>query len=324
MIPANTRTASVLLAAVLVLGACGDTTSSAPEAPSVDDTADEAPAPAPGPPPAPPAPPPPPPIPEPGAATGAAPGQGTGPASRPAYTPPADWQERALAAAEGARAAVVAVGWRPPTDVIRRLESGWLVAPDLVVTSPDVACEAQKGSGLRIRTLAGQFRDASVLEVLGSCETFAPGVALLRLSSPVDAPTLRLRGTAPLELGEPLLAIGHSNWSAAVGGWLVLAGPVVTADAQWIWADIGATVNYRRTGEFFGGGSGGAPLIDLDGAVVTTLCCERDWGGRLNLRTSPLAEPILRRRLTIDGTYYVGGPSTAALTSALAPFPTGG
>ena len=244
------------------------------------------------------------------------------PDPEPAYTPPEDWQEQALAAADTVRAGVVAIGWRPPTDVIRRLESGWLFAPDVVVTSPDVACEARQGSGLRVRTIDGQFRDAAVEEILGTCDPWEPGIALLRLSSPIDAPTLRLRDSEPLQVGEPLLAIGHSNWSAAVGGWLVLAGPVVTTDPQQVWADIGAPVNYRRDNEYFGGGSGGAPLIDLDGAIVTTLCCERDWGDRLNLRGSPRAEPLLRRRIALDEQFYVGGLSTARLATALEPYAT--
>ena len=253
-----------------------------------------------------PSPPPPPPLPE--------------PEPEPAYAPPADWQERALAAAEAARGAVVAVGWRPPTMVLRRLETGWLIAPDLVVTSADVACEAQLGTGLRIRTLDGEFRDASIEEVAGPCDPWQPGVAVLRLSRPVDAPTLRLGEPRPLEIGEPVIAIGHSNWSAAVGGWLVLAGPVVEQDTRWIWTDIGATVNYRRTGEFFGGGSSGAPVIDLEGNVLTVLCCERDWGPQVSIFDTPRSEPLLRRRLIIDEPYFVGGMSTATLGPALAPF----
>lgn len=242
------------------------------------------------------------------------------PEPEPAYEPPADWQERALIAADAARRSVVAVGWRPPTQVLRRLESGWLVAPDLVVTSPDVACEAQQGADLRIRTFDGQFRNATVEAIEGTCTTWEAGVALLRLATPVDAPTLNVRTPSPLTVGEPLLAIGHSNQSAAVGGWLVLAGPVVEQTDVWVWTDIGATVDYRRTGEFFGGGFGGAPVVDLNGEVVTALCCERDWGPSIDFRRTPLADPVLRRRLAIDEPYFTGGMDTAALRAAIDPY----
>lgn len=293
------RWVTVLAGAALLVSACGSADEDATGA--ADDSAratTEQPSPAPPPPP------PPPPAPE----------------QEPAYAPPSDWQERALATAETARAAVVAVGWRPPTMVIRRLEAGWLIAPDLVVTSADVACEAQLGTGLRVRTFDGEFREATVEEVTGPCDPWEPGIAVLRLARPVDAPTLRIAEPRVLDVGEPVLAIGHSNWSAAVGGWLVLAGPVVEQDARWIWTDIGATVNYRRTGEFFGGGSSGAPVIDLDGDVITVLCCERDWGPQISLFDTPRSEPLLRRRLIIDEPYFVGGMPTATLRSALTAF----
>ena len=242
------------------------------------------------------------------------------PAPDPGYVLPEDWEARALAAAEAARAGVVAIGWKPPGIVRRRIEAGWLIAPDLVVTSPDVACEAQLGEGLRVRTLAGEFRGAAVDEVVGTCSARAPGVALLRLERPVDAPPLTLRdGPAPQER-EPLLAIGHPNTSAAVGAWMVLVGPVIDpANAQGLlWADIGAPVSVARGGEFFGGGFNGAPLIDLDGRVVSVLCCERDWGPQVNLRSSPIAAPVLRSRLVLDEPYYVGGPTPDELRGLLA------
>jgi hypothetical protein len=243
------------------------------------------------------------------------------PESPAAYAPPADWIDRALASAEVARTAVVAVGWRPgpPAIVMRRLETGWLVAPDVVVTSHVVACEAQQGSDLRVRTIDGTLRRASVAEIIGGCEPWESGLGLLRLDRPVDAPTLTLRDGDALEVGEPLLAIGHSNTSAVIGGWLVLAGPMVESDAQWLWVDIGAPVNLGRIDEFFGGGFAGAPVVDIDGRIVSVLCCERDWGPQLDLRRSPVADPVLRSRLTVDAPYFVGGMSTSALRDALAP-----
>ncbi len=244
------------------------------------------------------------------------------PEPEPAYGPPADWADRALASAEVARRAVVAVGWRPgpPAGAERRLESGWLVAPDLVVTSHEVACQAREGSGLRVRAIDGTRRSASVLEVIGGCETWQPGVGLLRLDGPVDAPTLTLRDSVPLQVGEPLIAIGHSNTSAVLGGWLVLAGPVVESDESWVWADIGAPVRLWRIDEYFGGGFAGGLVLDIDGQVVSVLCCERDWGPQLNIRRSPVAEPLLRSRLTLDEPYFVGGMSTEALRRTLTPF----
>ena len=239
------------------------------------------------------------------------------PEPEPAYAPPDDWLERGLASAEVARRAVVAVGWRPPSVALRRLEAGWLVAPDMVATSPAVACDALQGTGLRVRTFAGEFRSATVVEEPTDCGGWEPGIALLRLDRPVDAPDWRLRDASALEVGEPLLAIGHANSATAIGGWLVLAGPVVRANDSVVWADIGAPVNYTRVNEFFGGGSAGAALIDIDGALVSILCCEQDWGPQVTLRGSRLAEPLLRRRVVLDEPYFVGGLAPAALEREL-------
>ena len=95
-------------------------------------------------------------------------------------------------------------------------------------------------------------------------------------------------------------------------------------DARWLWADIGAPVSAERIDAFFGGGFAGAPVIDIEGRVVSVLCCERDWGPQLNLRESPVAEPLLRERLVIDVPYFVGGMSTGALRAALAPHTAAG
>ena len=307
------RLPAVLLAAALIAGCAasdagsevgtaepGDAATAATDvAPAPEVAPDEAPGPAPKPEPAPEAEPEPEPEPE------------------PAYVPPSDWQERALAAADVARRSVVAIGWRPPTDVLRRMEAGWLVGPTTVATSPDVACDAQQGTGLRVRTFAGEFRTATVLTPPASCGRGDVGVALLRLDRPVEAPAWTLRRTTPLEVGEPLLAIGHANTAAAIGAWLVLAGPVVHATGDVVWADIAAPVRYQRINEFFGGGSSGAAVIDLDGALVTILCCEIEWGRQVSLRRSALAEPLLRRRVTLDEPYFVGGPSPAELAAAL-------
>ncbi len=48
------------------------------------------------------------------------------------------------------------------------------------------------------------------------------------------------------------------------------------------------------------------------------LCCERDWGPPLGLRRSPVAEPLLRSRPTLDEPYFVGGMSTDGLRRTLA------
>jgi len=162
--------ATVVLTAVVLAG-CASGTDGATDAPAAADTPAASS----------PAPPPPPPAP---------------PEPEPAYAPPADWAERALASAETARGAVVAIGWRPgpPTMVMRRLETGWLVASDLVVTSHMVACEARSGTELRVRTIDGTLRRASVAEVIGGCGGWETAVGLLRLDRPVDAPTLTLRG----------------------------------------------------------------------------------------------------------------------------------
>lgn len=236
-----------------------------------------------------------------------------------AFPIPADWEERALASAESARRAVVAIGWDPPSIVNRRLETGWLLASDLVVTSNSVACDARRGSDLQVRTFDGAVRDAHVEEIVNGCGTNAPGAALVRLATPVDAPTLTLRTKGPLAVGEPLMAIGHANYAAQLGGWLVTVGPVVIAGDEAVWADIGMSVDWRRIDEFFGGGANGAPLIDLDGEVAGLLCCERDWAPPVAL-DGPLAEPRLRTNLMIDAPVYIGGLSAASLDLLLGEF----
>lgn len=296
--PFRTRRAVVLLATALVVSSCGAgeaavtqdvaevPTSSATVAPQL---------------PSPPQPPPPPP-----AAT----------EPQPGYSPPDDWYERALESAEAARRAVVAIGWDPPGELRRRIEAGWLIAPDLVITSDVVACEVRKGRDLRVRTFDGTIVAAAIEEVVGTCDGFTPGIAHLRLSRAVDEPTLQLRSGAAPVIGEPLMAIGHANHAAAVGGWLVMVGPLAQASGDVLVADIGAPVAQWRFDMWFGGGSNGAPLIDLDGDVVAVLCCERDWGPHLRY-SDAFAEPVLRRRLTLDERYHVAGLAGDALRRAV-------
>ena len=234
----------------------------------------------------------------------------------PTYTPPADWMERALAAAERARQGVVAIGWNPPGPLDARLEAGWLVAPDLVVTSNIVACEAREGTRLRVRTFGGDVVGASIEVEVGGCSGWEPGLALLRLERAVADPTLTLRTAGAPEVGEPLLAIGHANHARVLGGWLVAVGPMVGTEGAELFADIAVPVQLMRLDEWFGGGANGAPLVDLAGDVVAVLCCERDWGPQLRYDDA-FAEPLLRRRLVLDSRYHVVGLWGDALRDAL-------
>jgi S1-C subfamily serine protease len=238
------------------------------------------------------------------------------PAEEPAAEPPApapypdDWYDRALAVAEAARPAVVAIGWTPEELPMGRLETGFLVSPDLVVTSAVVG-QAGESNRLQVRLIDGTFRDASVLHRSG--EQWM-GVALLQLDSPVDAPTLELAEDTDLVLGAPLLAIGHPNVAYAEGGWLVTVGPVTSANRSEVWADIVAPA----TGDgFFDGGSSGAPLINLDGRVVGLVCCNREWGPAPTYETAFVSEVLLRRHIVHDLREWHGGPSAAAIRAQL-------
>lgn len=238
------------------------------------------------------------------------------PEREPQYVPPDDWQDRALSTAEAARQAVVAIGWNPPGMLNRRVEAGWLLSPTLVVTSNAVACDAEQGSDLGVRTFTGSIIRASIEAITGGCGGADPGVALIRLGSAADAPTLTLRsGDAP-EAGEPLLGIGHANVASALGGWLVSVGPMVETEGPLLLADVGMPVVLWRIDEWFGGGANGAPLVDLNGDVVAVLCCERDWGPPTGF-DDPIAEPLLRSRLVLDGRYYVAGLWGDALHEAI-------
>jgi hypothetical protein len=234
----------------------------------------------------------------------------------PAYAPPVDWQERALEAAERARQGVVAIGWNPPGPLDARLEAGWLVAPDLVVTSNLVACEAREGTQLRVRTFSGAVVAAGIEAEVGGCDGWDPGLALVRLERDVTDPVLILRTAGAPEVGEPLLAIGHANHARILGGWLVAVGPMVATEGTALLADVAVPVQLMRFDEWFGGGANGAPLIDLAGDVVAVLCCERDWGPQLRYDDA-FAEPVLRRRIVLDSRYHVVGLWGEALRDAL-------
>jgi S1-C subfamily serine protease len=233
------------------------------------------------------------------------------PAEQPAPAPyPDDWYDQALAAAEAARPAVVAIGWTPPELQMGRLETGFLVSSTLVVTSAAVG-QAGESNRLKVRLIDGTFRDATVLHRSG--EQWM-GVALLELDSPVDAPTLELADDTALERGAPLLAIGHPNIAYAAGGWLVTVGPVTSISPGEVWADIVAPA----TGDgFFEGGSSGAPLIDLDGQVVGLVCCSREWGPAPTYETAFVSEVLLRRHIVHDLREWHGGPSAQTIRSAL-------
>lgn len=226
-----------------------------------------------------------------------------------------DWRTIALKNLQNTRQAVVAIGWEPapPAQVNRRLEAGWIASPDTIITSSTVACEAARGKNLTVRTLDGRTVAAEVSPGPDNCMPWSEGIGILKLSEQLHGiPQLPIRDS-PLKPGEPLLAIGHANASAKLGGWLVLAGPHIAQEGHLVWADIGAPINHLRIDEFFGGGYNGAPVTDIHGAIVTILCCERDWAGQLNIVHSPLADPRLRSALTLDEPYFVGGPDPGTL-----------
>lgn len=250
------------------------------------------------------------PEPDPATDTAAAPEPAPEPEPEPEPPYPPDWHERALDIAAASRPAVVAIGWVPPDLAMGRVETGFLVAEDLVVTSGEVGLAGEEHT-LGVRTFDGQRRQASVVyrgpEYLG--------VSVLQLDAPVDGPTLRFGDETELVAGAPLLAIGHPASASAEGGWLVTAGPFVRIEDRALWADLVAPIG---GGGFFEGGMSGAPVLDLAGAVVAVACCQQPWGPQLSIANAEPAEVLLRRHVVVDERSWHGGATATVTRAAIA------
>ena len=125
--------------------------------------------------------------------------------------------------------------------------TGWVAAPDLVVTNGHVTREV--GTTVSLETITGAQLSALVLE-----SSLIPDLAVLRVTSNISElpPPLSIGTTSP---GNPVMAVGHSS---IVGNWVVTVGEVVSVDPEfWILADVSVAQ-----------GNSGGPAVNQDGEVI--------------------------------------------------------
>lgn len=211
-----------------------------------------------------------------------------------------------LAMVTEARRSVVAVGWEPEGPVRRRLESGWLASSDTVVTSHKVACDAMSGRNLQVRTLDGDLLRGVVEHIDRPCGRGGAGLGIIRIERRVDATALKVSAGEGPKAGEALVAVGHANSAAALGGWLAVVGPMVHREGDMLLVDLGVPVVLETFDMWFGGGYNGAPVLNLAGEVVAVLCCERPSGPQLRYYDPPAA-PDIHRHLVLDHRYIAEG-----------------
>ncbi|MEX1043396.1 MAG: serine protease [Acidimicrobiia bacterium] len=190
---------------------------------------------------------------------------------------PLDQLDTARQIAEEVRAAVVIV------DVDGSHGTGFLIAPDLVVTNEHVATVGGiPASQYTVETIDGQHHSAAYVggEITND-------VALLRLDNPVNGPTLAWASPDDLAPGTPLISIGHPG---GFGFWIVTAGVLeetenlvmMTEDEQQISAQV------VRTSLPGMPGASGSPILTLTGEVVGVL-----WGATAIPGADELfAEPV--------------------------------
>ena len=135
--------------------------------------------------------------------------------------------------------------------------TGWVVAPDLVVTNGHVTPEV--GTTVSLETITGAQRSALVLE-----SSLIPDLAVLRVTSDLSLlpPQLPLGSALP---GNLVMAVGHPG---IVGNWVVTVGEVVSVDPDvWILADVSVAQ-----------GNSGGPAVNRNGEVIGVVSGETNSG----------------------------------------------
>lgn len=162
---------------------------------------------------------------------------------------PLDEEQRAIDLAKQVRESIVQI---TGMKVNSGFGTGWLIAPDVVVTNEHVANHDESYYGdIAVRTIDGTIIAAEVL----SMDSYRD-IAILKLEEPLDRPVLRLTDSL-VEVGEPVIAVGHPD---RIGNWATMAG-VVTDNKFY---DGEAILTSLPTSS----GASGSPILNLDGEVV--------------------------------------------------------
>ena len=157
------------------------------------------------------------------------------------------WSEsKALGVAEKVRASTLIVR-AASSGGGTEVGTGWVAAPDLVVTNGHVTPEV--GTTVSLETITGAQLSALVLE-----SSLIPDLAVLRVTSDLSLlpPQLPLGSALP---GNLVMAVGHPS---TVGNWVVTVGEVVSVDPDvWILADVSVAQ-----------GNSGGPAVNRNGEVI--------------------------------------------------------
>jgi len=149
--------------------------------------------------------------------------------------------------------------------------TGWLVNEQFVVTNWHVVDSFQQPN-IPLRTLDGRVVTGQVVATTGPW----PDLAVLKLTNPVDLPTLKL-WLQPLDENTPLLSTGHG---LTIGPWTSKVGVFTGPDHGWERIRISIPTT---------SGDSGSPIMTLEGHVVGVLSGS-DLSG---LRKTPPENPTI-------------------------------
>lgn len=162
---------------------------------------------------------------------------------------PMEYEDRALELAKEVRDSVVQI---TGTSQDRGFGTGWLIAPDVVVTNEHVADYDPNYYGrIAVRTV-DNVRVAGEVTYTDSYRD----IALIKLDRELDKPTLTLTDSLVNE-GEPVIAVGHPD---RIENWATMAGLVTNND----YYEGESILTSLPTSS----GASGSPILNLEGEVV--------------------------------------------------------
>jgi S1-C subfamily serine protease len=162
---------------------------------------------------------------------------------------PIEYEEKAVQIAADIRESIVYV---TGMKVNSGIGTGWVVAPNMIVTNEHVANHDEEYYGqIAIRTIDGEIIPGAVVY-----EDAYRDIAMIELERDVDKPALEIVDSL-VDVGETVVAVGHPG---RIGNWAAMAG-VVTDNNYYDGESILTSLPIST-------GASGSPIMNMDGKVV--------------------------------------------------------
>lgn len=163
--------------------------------------------------------------------------------------------------------------------------TGWLVAPDVVLTNEHVLPRRGEDLPIRVETYDGIMIDATEIARDSQMD-----IALVRLDRPINAEPLRI-STSPVTEDSAIFSIGHP--SSLPRTWVTSVGVVASRkDPDVLFSTIPVSM-----------GASGSPVFNLEGEVVGII-----WG----TQSVPIGENFVPAPSSLLLSYHPPIPHTAA------------